>query len=150
MKTWQEMSCGEKEASCLPFWKDGRSALNASRALNATSRNAVITVFGRLRKKHGVRAATKSENGRVRGTLARMKRDPNIIIEKPIPKSQAFEPLPGSTSIPLTACGLRNCRWAVDGLYGPSRLFCGDATEAGSSYCQKHNRMSVSKRHRKP
>ncbi len=52
--------------------------------------------------------------------------------------SRAFLPLPGTTPVPLTGLSPRSCRWAVDGLMGPSRLFCGAATEARARYCAAH------------
>lgn len=166
-KTWSEMSGPEKRAAVLPLYHAGKSYPEIQAALGATNRNAVAGVINRCRI-HGLLSATSKRDAAIRskrGTKPKpapaaakqpgplsyniaVKRE-NRRLEEPaeepvviITRAAAFDPLPGKTPIPFLSCGPRQCRWAVDGLDGPSRMFCGADKEPEGPWCPAHRRLA--------
>jgi GcrA cell cycle regulator len=52
-----------------------------------------------------------------------------------------WNPLDGSTPVPLVFREARQCAWPVDG-QGADLMACGEPVQTGSSYCGAHHRMA--------
>jgi hypothetical protein len=59
-----------------------------------------------------------------------------------IPRSAAFDPIPGVEPIGFMQLGPRTCRWPVDGVDGREFLFCGTSCEFEDSYCVSHKALA--------
>ncbi len=161
---WATMSGDERQKACLDGRKAGHSSAHTA-ALVGASRNSVIGYLKRM-KDRGVRVPaslhgkgrnkvqtdkaqspaqkTRQQPSRFNaGALVteirhRLNAEPHVVVSR----ERAFDPLPGSVPISLMECGPLTCRWAVDGLHGPGRLFCGRPKQPEVSYCASHARLA--------
>jgi GcrA cell cycle regulator len=130
------------------LWGDGLSCGQIARDLGGITRNAVI---GKI---HRLGLAGRAEPAKPQ-RLAHVPRAPKpasvrivghatfIQHEGPLPRTafnaRAFEPLPGTESVPF---GARGCRWPVEG-HGAEMRQCGCEREGAGPYCGTHQRASA-------
>lgn len=176
LPTWAELDGDARRYVCLSGRIGGLSTSEIAAVWHA-SRNAVIGILYRMKKEgiyvpdspHGLGSKQHKEPAPMTpakplkpvakpvqhvhvnagGILSELKAR---LAEPPIPviaREKAFEPLPGTTPIPLMECGPRNCRWAVDGVHGPSRAFCGQEKDIEVSFCKAHQLLAYQPEHRR-
>lgn len=161
------MSPEEKRAAVRELFVAGNSYVEIAEGLGAPNRHCVAGVVSRLRK-FGELAPTpgRKKAGADGGALVKVntrktreKRElkasglaaVNIAVrtehraEAPgiaISRAAAFEPIPGIRPVTLMQFGPFTCKWPVDGIDGPARLFCGAEKEPEHSFCAAHRRLA--------
>ena len=126
-----------RTAQLKALWADGMSARQCAMKIGNTTRNAVIGKVGRL----GL--ATRTTRDRQRPGTPRKARAPRAAHDQSEPKFIGVAeplPLPSETDIPQMLFTNRvfgqHCAWII-GTAKPA-MCCGDATTAGTHYCQAH------------
>lgn len=139
------MNWSEQEIESLcEAWNAGQSATEIADATGRT-RNMVISKIGHLR--------SKGRDLRVKSIITINQRTPNPTgapkrnaFKKPgqsrLENGPAFDPLPGTTPIPLMDIQNGQCRWPIG---EPFEGYCGQEVEHGS-YCPAHNNIAWKER----
>lgn len=137
------------------FWNNGETASQiAARIGNGTTRSAILGVLHRMGAKTGKRmpiTVTKDQSlsgqGKSRGISAGILRRTEIRLDSPdfnsaspMLKGSAWQPLPGSSPVPLM--DHNGCKWIV----GPDNLWCNEPKQGGSSWCPAHHARAFQKR----
>jgi GcrA cell cycle regulator len=128
------------------LWASGKSASVCAEQLGGRTRNAVIGMVHRL----GLPKRQTRVGGRVYGPAQPPKPKaprpalparvgPPVVVYAPLPRSAAWEQLPGTQPVGLTDLGASMCRWPVT--VDRPWLFCGAA--ADKVYCSAHKARSV-------
>lgn len=84
--------------------------------------------------------AAKPHPGNIANKAESRKGDPGLPIT--VTSAAAWDPLPGIEPISLLDLTEHTCKWAVDGLEGSARLFCGAPSEAKCSWCSTHRKLA--------
>ena len=128
------------------LWASGKSASVCAEQLGGRTRNAVIGMVHRL----GLPKRQTRVGGRVYGPAKPPKPKaprpalpariaPPVVVYAPLPRSAAWEPLPGGEPVGLMGLVLNICKWPVTE-DKPFR-FCGAHTDG--IYCAHHKARSV-------
>lgn len=157
--TWERMSPAEKNQAVKERMQQGRTYREIGAELGVSNHLSVGAVVARLREAGELPERDQRESGALGGAIARIKADRqkanltalNIAVanegraEAPgisISRAAAFDPIRGVEPITLDQFTASTCKWAVDGLNGPSRLFCGAPKEPEQSFCLAHRRLA--------
>jgi hypothetical protein len=155
-KRWAQMSADDKRTVVHDMTMAGEGYVAIATLLDAPSRHCVAGIVAKLRKLgHLPPAKSKQSVGAEGGMLSRAKAlkakvarptaaDADVEAQPilTISRAAAFEPLPGVEPITLVQFGRRTCKFPVDGLQGPGRLFCGADKEPEQSFCAAHRRIA--------
>jgi GcrA cell cycle regulator len=128
------------------LWASGKSASVCAETIGGRTRNAVIGMVHRLglpkrRTRHvgpQIRPAKPPKPKAPRAALPARIALP-VVVYAPLPRSAAWEPLPGTQPVGLMDLGASMCRWPVT--VDRPWLFCGAA--ADGVYCAAHSALSV-------
>jgi len=129
------------------LWSRGYSASSCAETIGGRTRNAVIGMVHRL----GLPKRKTKVGGRVYGPAKSRKPKPRpvvkaarvalpVVVYAPLPRTAAWEPLPGTQPVGLMDLGASMCRWPVT--VDRPWLFCGVGNSDGI-YCATHKAMSV-------
>jgi len=137
-KPWVQMTDKEKTAYVLRWHPIGYSAADIAQVAGC-SRGAVLGVTYRHRQRN---ALTAQKVHAKNGSGYRRVVSPPIPLPANLTREQKFEPLPGSKPRTLMESH-GTCLWAVDGIEGPSQLFCGLPAGYGPTnrFCSAHYRL---------
>jgi hypothetical protein len=130
----------------IKMWEQGLSGTQIGEKLNMT-RNTVIGIVSRLRRKGHVFARDEKEQHKKRVIEARKVREkdyakrhakkPIIIIPKDLPVVAAPALPTTSGGIDLLELKRLSCRYPISPDEAPEMIFCGKPQEHGS-YCKEH------------
>ena len=146
----------ERVATLRTLWTRKDISSEQIAATLGCTKNAVI---GRAHRDHlpmrrpptppALRKAQSEGRKRQSDVRKRVKREalvhpsPAAFVPTPVNLSVgAWDALPGTTPIDMTALAATSCRWPIDNPGGPM-LYCGCLIAHGSSYCPTHRHRSL-------
>jgi GcrA cell cycle regulator len=129
------------------LWASGKSASVCAEQLGGRTRNAVIGMVHRLglpkRQTRVVGRVSARPMACSKPKVPRPAQPARIaqpmVVYAPLPRTEAWKPLPGTQPVGLTDLGASMCRWPVT--VDRPWLFCGAA--ADGVYCSAHKARSV-------
>lgn len=137
----------ERDARLRQFWAEGLSASQVAARLGGVTRSAVCGRVHRLNLPPRI-TATRKRWEHKRKPKPKLKKAkpisfprPPQIKPAPPPAAGAWDPLPGSTPIPLEYLAASHCRWPI-GETAP-HTFCGCEKAPGLAYCATHAAWSI-------
>lgn len=145
---WKHLSQAQKERYVTLFHEAGYRGDAMAIAIGAPSRSAVAGIVSRMRQHNHPMAIQPQPRGRNQQPKRDMRHyhvsSPKTVRQARVKlPADLFSPLPSSTPVSfLDAVDSHSCEWAVDGVSGPSQLFCGAPRLSGHRFCAIHHQLA--------